>query len=247
MISAAVVRSLRVPRDPPLGRLLGVALVAPDQRHDRHAGLEAGQAERELGEHQQRRRRPSRSGLPCCWSARRPSRRPAAGAAAIRTSAPPTTTSVQRQVDARPGRPRSRWPPGTARGTPRRAAGPARASAATSWPCSGRRPSGFSIRWAVASAAERVMVMMKSVAANPSRASTKQLALPAATAAAPASRSSPRRAGSPAPPAGRPAARRTASARRARAWRSARAGRPPGRRCRAGSRAWRSSRRRSGT
>ena len=35
--------------------------------------------------------------------------------------------------------------------------------------------SGFSMRWAVASAAERVMVMMKSVSAKPSRTSTKAL------------------------------------------------------------------------
>ncbi len=45
----------------------------------------------------------------------------------------------------------------------------------TWWPDRKGLRLGFSIRWAVASAADRVMVMMKSVAAKPSRASTNSL------------------------------------------------------------------------
>ncbi len=46
---------------------------------------------------------------------------------------------------------------------------------ATWWPERIERRLGFSIRWALASAAERVIVMMKSVAAKPSSASTNSL------------------------------------------------------------------------
>ncbi len=42
----------------------------------------------------------------------------------------------------------------------------------TSWPCRVEVRCGFSTRCAVASAAERVMVIRKSVAANPSRVRT---------------------------------------------------------------------------
>ena len=45
----------------------------------------------------------------------------------------------------------------------------------TCWPPRNGLRCGFSIRWAVASAADRVMVIMKSVAAKPSRASTNSL------------------------------------------------------------------------
>ncbi len=45
----------------------------------------------------------------------------------------------------------------------------------TWWPVSVERKLGFSIRCADASAADRVIVMMKSVAAKPSSASTNSL------------------------------------------------------------------------
>ena len=48
MMMAAVVSSLRAPRMRPVRVLLGVAGRALDVRHHRHAGLEAGQAQREL-------------------------------------------------------------------------------------------------------------------------------------------------------------------------------------------------------
>ncbi len=53
IITAAVVSSRRVPRMRRSGRP-GARRLAVDLRHDRHAGLEAGEAERELGEHEQR-------------------------------------------------------------------------------------------------------------------------------------------------------------------------------------------------
>ena len=43
------------------------------------------------------------------------------------------------------------------------------------WPANQAGAYGFAIAWAVASAADRVMVMMKSVAANPSSTSTNSL------------------------------------------------------------------------
>ena len=59
MISAAVVSSLRVLRMRPVGLLGRVGRVALDQRHDRDAGLEAGQAERQLAGRRAGRPRPS--------------------------------------------------------------------------------------------------------------------------------------------------------------------------------------------
>ena len=53
MISAAVVSSLRVLRMRPPGFCGRVGRVALDQRHDDHAGLEAGEAEGQLREEQQ--------------------------------------------------------------------------------------------------------------------------------------------------------------------------------------------------
>ena len=43
----------------PAGCCLGVSRVALDERHDRDAGLEARQAERELGKEQHRDQQPS--------------------------------------------------------------------------------------------------------------------------------------------------------------------------------------------
>ena len=45
----------------------------------------------------------------------------------------------------------------------------------TCWPSRNAGTCGFSTTWALASAAERVMVMMKSVSANPRSTSTKSL------------------------------------------------------------------------
>ena len=53
IITAAVVRSRLVSRIRPVGVRLGVAGVAADVRHHRDAGLEAGHAQRELGEDEQ--------------------------------------------------------------------------------------------------------------------------------------------------------------------------------------------------
>ena len=70
MITAAVGEQPLGAADPAAGRGVGVAGVAADVRHHRDAGLEAGQAERQLREDQQRDRRPSSSGLPCCGGQR---------------------------------------------------------------------------------------------------------------------------------------------------------------------------------
>ncbi len=56
MMTAAVASSFLVLPDPADRVLLGVARTAVDVGHHRDAGLEAGQAERQLGEHQQRHR-----------------------------------------------------------------------------------------------------------------------------------------------------------------------------------------------
>ena len=56
MIRAAVVSSFLVLPDPARGVLLGVPGLALDVGHHRDAGLEAGHAQRQLGEHQQRDR-----------------------------------------------------------------------------------------------------------------------------------------------------------------------------------------------
>ena len=59
MITAAVVSSLCVFRMRPIGRWSGVAGIPLDERHDRNAGFESRQAERQLREEQQGDERPS--------------------------------------------------------------------------------------------------------------------------------------------------------------------------------------------
>jgi hypothetical protein len=53
MMIAAVASSLRAPAIRPMGLALGVPRRALDLRHDGDAGLEPGQAQRQLGEHDQ--------------------------------------------------------------------------------------------------------------------------------------------------------------------------------------------------
>ena len=231
----------------PAGLLLGVAGVALDQRHHRDAGLEAGQAERQLREDQQRDARPSSAG---CRAAVVSAVVQSATTLRVRrrraTSADGDHDDVQREVDAdQDDRDADRLAE-----APRKTAPSSAISTrviATSWPCSsaGTKRVLDDVRGGVGG---RQGDRDHEVGGDEAEQhQDEQLALPPATAAAPASRSSPRRAGSPRRRGGTPAARRAASARPAPAWRSARARRRRGRRCRAGSRASRSSRRRSGT
>ena len=111
----------------------------------------------------------------------------------------------------------------------------------------GRGANGFSTMWAVASAAERVIVMTKSVATKPSRHEHEQLALPPGQQALEhRDRAVAVRALAGDPPVHRQRAEEREQHQDQRGDRR-RARRRPARRCRAGSRASRSSRRRSGT
>ena len=68
MMIAAVVSSRPAPRMRPVGYAGSSSGLALDLRHDRDAGLEAGQAERELREHDQRDPDDDERGRRAGWS-----------------------------------------------------------------------------------------------------------------------------------------------------------------------------------
>ena len=233
--------------DPSGGRCLGVAGVALDVGHHRDAGLEAGHAERELGEDQQGRRRPS-DGLPC-WavSAGRPVGDHGGSLAMCherrrrspRRSAPgrsPTSTTAMPIASVKP---RRKTPPSSASRT---------SVISIWWPCEDRRDVRVldDVRGRVGGREGHGDDEVGGREAEQHQ--HEQLALPERTAAAPASRSSPAPCGhsSRDPAVDRQRAeqgQRDQDQGRERA----RAGRRRAPRCPAGSRGWRSSRRRSGT
>ena len=152
-----------------------VAGIAAHQRHHRHPRLEPGEAEGQLREEEQRRARSSAAAE--LMAARRGACRQFARCSGWRstsTTIAASRTAFRREVDGDDERRRSRWPRGTPSGRPRPGARAARGSC----PPGDRKAcgtNGFSTMCAVASAADRVMVMMKSVKAKPSRTRTKAL------------------------------------------------------------------------
>ncbi len=100
MITAAVVSSFLVSRIRPIGPLLGVAGVAADVRHHRDAGLEPGQAERQLGEDEQRDGDHHHRAAVLRRSGPRSSRAPPTGWRTTCHSATPITTTLSSRYDA---------------------------------------------------------------------------------------------------------------------------------------------------
>ena len=94
MITAAVVSSRLVPRIRPAGPVLGVGGVAADVRHHRDAGLEAGHAQRQLGEDHQRDRDHHQRVAVLLGERGASSRAPRAGASRRATATTPITTTL---------------------------------------------------------------------------------------------------------------------------------------------------------
>ncbi|WP_224389719.1 hypothetical protein [Pseudonocardia sp. ICBG1293] len=92
----------------------------------------------------------------------------------IRTSPSTTTTALSSRYTATSPTAIRTASENPARNTPPSSASSTSVSG-TFCPCSAAGASGFCTRWAVASAADRVIVMRKSVAANPSSTSTNTL------------------------------------------------------------------------
>ena len=142
----------------PAGRVgLRLARVALDERHHRDAGLETREAERQLGEQQQRDAAPS---SPSSRAGRRARRASAAAAPGARRCSRAPSRSRRRSAPGRRRRspPRGRSPRGSRAG--RCAHRAASSTSVTMTGCSTQcGTSGFSRMCAVASAAESVMVM----------------------------------------------------------------------------------------
>ena len=247
MISAAVVSSLRVLRIRDASRCSAVRAVGRDQRHHADPGLEAGQAQ-----HQQRERQhggPSSAAEAAAArrSARAVQSRHAPGSCDDRRPAPTTTTTaLSTRNTATSGMATTTASLKPSRNTPAEDQQQHHRDQRPRGRAGSPAGSGFSIMCTVASAADRVIVMIHEVATKPSSTSTKTLPRQNGSRS-PASPPSPARAGSPGPPAGTSAACPAASAPRSAASPAGTARRRPAPRCPAGRTGWRSSPRRSGT
>ena len=248
MMSGGRRQQLAGARDAAGGVVLGVARVAPDLRHDGDAGLEAGQAQRQFREDQQARCRRPCSGLPCDVVSASHQLSTATGwreDLEDRNGDSTTTFSAKVEADEEDGDAdrllEAAQEDGAQQGQQeqrdRRRFGPA----------ASRGRTGSRSACAVASAAESVMVIMKSVAAKPSRTRTSSFPPQRGNSRSSMAMEPFAARGSRRPPGGRPAGRPARSRRRARGWRAAKSPRPRALRWPAGSPAWRSSRRRSGT
>ena len=180
MMSAAVTQQLLVLRIRPQRRVRACRRVALHERHHGDAGLEPGEAERQLREQSSSATPSMPAGCRAAWksAAFQLAQQLRMGAADL---AEPDAEhdDVQQQVDRHDADRQADRLAEALQEDRRRARRASSSVSSTGWCSQLSGTNGFSMMCAVASAADSVMVMMKSVNAKPSRHQHERLAPPA--------------------------------------------------------------------